>query len=179
MGWKSVKDHYGIKHQVCITPEGICIGSAYIHDIIVINLDGTIKKRYDRENEDLCRYQREMDADLEKLRQLIQAPDTFTVSIPVYTYEGGEIIEKQCEALGYPNVTHDGEMMYENRFSADKEEVTVWAKESATSRIQFWQEQIEEAEKRLAKCRAGLMAETMNLSRLMADYPKKENTTNA
>ncbi len=45
MGWKNVKDLYGIKHTVQMTEKGICIGSAYVHDLIVIGLDGVLKKR--------------------------------------------------------------------------------------------------------------------------------------
>jgi len=111
MGWKAVRDHYRIEHQVQVTDKGICIGSPYIHDIIVISLDrGEIVKRYDpgsgwSRNENLDRYQSEMDADPFKLAELVAAEDVFERSLPVYTYEGGDIIEKQCEALGYGPTT--------------------------------------------------------------------------
>jgi hypothetical protein len=57
MGWKSVKEHYQIKHIVQVTDKGICVGSPYIHDVIIIGLDGKVLKR-DREpsNDDLNRY---------------------------------------------------------------------------------------------------------------------------
>lgn len=123
MGWKNVKEHYRIEHFVQVTPAGLCIGSSYIHDIIVIRLqdddEGMFLKRYQGMggNKDLERYQAEMDADLVTLRELIRTPDTFTASLPVYTWEDGKILEKHCEEYGYPNVTHDGQMMYENMFS--------------------------------------------------------------
>lgn len=123
MGWKNVKEHYRIEHFVQVTPAGLCIGSSYIHDIIVIRLqdddEGMFLKRYQGMggNKDLERYQAEMDADLVTLRELIRTPDTFTASLPVYTWEDGKILEKHCEEYGYPNVTHDGQMMYQNTFS--------------------------------------------------------------
>jgi len=36
MGWKNIKEHYRINHYVQVTEQGICIGSPYIHNIIVI-----------------------------------------------------------------------------------------------------------------------------------------------
>jgi hypothetical protein len=130
MGWKNVKEHYRIDHLVHVRNSKICIGSAYIPDIIIIGSDGTIEKRdADRwsVNRDLDRYQKEMDADPAKLKQLVESPDTFTNSITVYTYGDGQIIEKQCEVTGWPNVTHDGELMYDNTFCVARDVVLKWA----------------------------------------------------
>ena len=139
MSWKNVKDHYQVEHSVKITSEGICIGSPYIHNIIVIGLDGIVKKPYEngRTNEDLRRIQDAFDADPEKLKELVLSPDTFKKSLTVYTYNGSEIIEKKCEELGWPNITHDGCMMYENTFSADKLKVVALAKKNIQLRVHF------------------------------------------
>jgi len=172
MGWKNVMDHYRIEHHVEVTKEGICIGSPYIHNIIVIGLDGKIKKRYEgRSNEDLYRYQNEMDAGPETLRQLVQSPDSFAAAVSVYTYCGGNIIEKQCETPGWPNVTHDGEMMYKNTFSTDKDQVVVWAKENADLGIKLGRERIAEAEKDLSERQDYLASREANRAKLEADYP--------
>lgn len=150
MGWKNIKSHYQINHQVQVTEEGICIGSPYIHNIIVIGFDGVIKKRYDgSSNNNLAHYQRQFDDDPGTLLKLIQSEDQFSQSITVYTYEDAEILEKQCEKLGWPNVTHDGLMMYENTFSADKNTVIVWAKINAEAAIRNTKERIIETEQRL------------------------------
>lgn len=172
MSWKNVKEHYRITHSVQITPQGICIGSPYIHDIIVIGLDGKILRRYKgRSNEDLVRYMAEMDADPAKLRGLIAAPDTFVASIPVFTYDGGDIQSKFCEELGWPNVTHDGCMMYQNTFSSDKAKVVSEAKQNAVAGIKCSREHIVEAEQRLAECRARLAEDEADLAKLEAAYP--------
>lgn len=158
MGWKNVKDGYQIEHQVCVTEKGICIGSGYIHDLIVIGLDGVVKKLQDgSSNDDLRRYQQEMDADPEKLKRLVQTPDSFEAAITVYTYDGGDIIEKQCETLGWPNVTHDGDMMYENTYSPDRDVVVQWAKRNTDLGIKFAQERIEEAKASLIELEASLV----------------------
>lgn len=172
MGWKNVKEHYRIGHIVQVTEQGICIGSGYIHDIIVIATDGRVLKRYDeRGNEDLRRYQQEIDADPDTLRRLIETPDVFRAGITVYTYEGGDILEKQCEDLGWPNVTHDGEVMYENRFSADKATVVAWARRNAELGVSCAAGSVIEAEERLAECRAQLERARANREKLEAAFP--------
>lgn len=172
MGWKNVKEHYKIEHMVQVTEEGICIGSPYIHDIIRISLDGQITKRYRNSvNADLARYQREFDADPAMLARLIQAPDTFTASIPVYTYKGGRILEKLCEELGWPNVTHDGLEMYENTFSANKNQAVAWAKQNADLGILAQRRNLKELEAKLEDYRGRLAAEIADRERLEADYP--------
>lgn len=173
MGWKNVKEAYRIGHFVCVTKEGICIGSGYIHNLIVIGMDGTIKKPYDKEcNDELRRYQQEMAADQDKLRSLVKSVDVFQEGLPVYTYEGGEILLKHCEAYGWPNVTHDGMMMYENSFSKDKETVVKWAKQNADYGCQYALRRIAELEKEQVEVREVLTDYRAKLAKLEADYPE-------
>jgi hypothetical protein len=176
MGWKNVKEHYRIGHIVQVAEEGICIGSPYIHDIIVIGLDGAIKKRDDRtSNDDLLRYQREIDADPETLKRLIEDPDTFSESITVYTYDGGEILEKQCEKPGWPNVTHDGCLMYENLFSTDKITVVKWAIENAKAAVKLTIDSILRLEKQLSESQKLLSEFKADLEKLESEYPENKN----
>jgi hypothetical protein len=176
MGWKNVKDHYQIKHIVKVTENEICIGSPYIHNIIVIGLDGEIKKRDKAtSNDDLLRYQQEMDADPETLKELITEPDIFLRSITVYTYEGGEIIEKQCEATGWPNVTHDGCLMYENLFSTDKMAVVRWAKKNSKAAIELTIDSILRLEKQLSESQKLLSEFKADLEKLESEYPENKN----
>jgi hypothetical protein len=174
MGWKRVRDHYRVQHAVQVTSEGICIGSSYIHNIIVIGADGKVKKRYESgTNEDLRRIQDEMDADPAILRKVVLTADTFDKSIPVYTYDGGEIIECKCEEMGWPNVTHGGSMMYENTFSQDKTQVVKWAKRNAELGVKMCKESVAAAEQRLLECRERLAKEESDLAKLQADYPSE------
>ncbi|KQN09848.1 hypothetical protein ASE85_02620 [Sphingobium sp. Leaf26] len=151
MGWKAVRDHYRIEHLVQVTSAGICIGSPYIHNIIVISLDrGEIVRRWGTPHDgSLGRYLDEMDADPFKLADLVAQADVFERSMSVFTYEGGDIVEKQCEELGYPNVTHDGCMQYENTFSPDAGLVRVWAIDSAKAGIEWMTEAVENAQRDL------------------------------
>lgn len=159
MGWKNVKEHYQIGHMVSVSEEGICIGSAYIHDLIVIGLDGEIKKCYEgsfHANKDLARYQEEMEANTTLLTKLVKDDDIFSISLPVYTYDGSDIIEKKCEKYEWPNVTHDGALMYENTFSEDKNKVIRWALNSAASGTEWMHKRIIELNQDLDKAKSSL-----------------------
>ena len=126
MGFKLLKEAYDIKHIVCVCNEEkykgrvICIGSPYIHDIIVISMDGKVLKRNEDGrwvNEELFRYQQEFDADPDKLKRIVETPDVFDAdkNQTVYIYDSfGRIREETCQDFGWPNVTNKGELMYEN-----------------------------------------------------------------
>lgn len=172
MGWKNLKEHFKIEHIVQVTQKGICIGSGYVHDLATIDpTTGTV-----RENPTFRDFLREhypalLESEPAEIARLINAPDSFSASITVYTYDGGNIIEKQCEALGWPNVTHDGEVMYENQFSADLATVVAWAKRSADLGIRYGEESVEEIKQQLADCCSRLEGERVNRAKLEAQYP--------
>lgn len=132
MGWKNVKEHYRIEHIVCVTEEGICIGSAYVHNLITIDPNLSIKRlEHLGRGQPFDGWVEAMMAEPDTLRRLIETPDTFVRDLTVYTYRMGDIIEKQCEETGWPNITHDGCLMYENLFSTDRDEVARWAENNA------------------------------------------------
>jgi hypothetical protein len=85
-----------------------------------------------------------MEADPATLKRLVSSPDTFEKSIRVYTYEGAEILEKFCETPGWPNVTHDGEMMYDNTFSTDRDTVVEWAINNARAGVTVLTRQVQD-----------------------------------
>ncbi|AEJ01213.1 hypothetical protein Nit79A3_1380 [Nitrosomonas sp. Is79A3] len=174
MGWKNVKEHYRIEHIVHVTDEGICIGSQYASELIVIGLDGKLIKKSslisDNESGNLGRYLKEMNSDLLMLESLVKSEDKFDKSITVYTYDGGEIIEKQCEIPGWPNVTHDGDLMYENTYSTDREFIVAEAKCSAATDIKFIGEAIKRAEIELSERIKMLDESKANLAKLEAEY---------
>lgn len=173
MGWKNLKERYNIGHIVQVTKAGICIGSGYIHDLLVVEHDGRVVKRYERPevNEDLARYQAEFDADPEALRLAVTTPDTFAVSLPVFTYDGGTIVEEACEEYGWPNVTHAGHVMYENGYSKDKATVVKWAKKNAAATVSMIRDRVKCLEDQLGWERLRLVAAECNAGKLATDYP--------
>ena len=157
MGWKNVKDHYWIEHIVHVRGGKICIGSGYVSNIIEIeNGKPQWATSLGPGNADLERYMAEMEADLATLAELIASPDKFERNIKVWTcdYYEGEIIEKQCEEPGWPNITHDGDLMYENSFSTDRAKIVEYAKRNAATGLELAERAVIDAEREVAEHRA-------------------------
>lgn len=172
MGWKKVKEHYQISHIVHVDDGAICIRSNMQPALIVIGTDGEFKKRYSNaDSEELNRIQNEMSADPAKLLELIQAEDQFDKSVPVYTFEGANILEKYCELPGWPRVTHAGELMYPNLYSTDKIKVILWAKRNAERGLHAYTQQVEAAKAKLESLQSELDAQQHNCAKLSELYP--------
>jgi len=170
MGWKNLKEHFQIGHNVCITSKGICIGSGYVHDLAVIDIKtGAVMANSTFSGFLRDKYPALLDATDQAVLQLINSQDTFATSLPVYTYDGGEILEKQCEEYGYPNVTHDGEQMYDNTFFTDKKAAIEVAKENAAAGIECHTSIIDQLETDLKKAREHLSRSELNFQKLEAD----------
>lgn len=176
MGWKSVREHYGIEgaNRIVQVVDGqIYIGVQYIQDLMKISVDGVLVKKDDvLGSADFARYAKKMEEDPEKLKELVKAKDVFSKSIVVYTYDGGQILEKECEEPGWPNVTHDGLLMYENTFSTEKAKVIKWARENASAGVNLCRRQVMDAEDALERARTQLIEQEEALRVLERDYPK-------
>ena len=169
MGWKNVRDHYKIDHIIQVTGKGICIGSPYIHDLIIIGLDGKILKGYDgpwSSNANLSRYMKEFKEDPDKLSELVASTDTFSKSLVVWTYKNGTVISKFCEEYGYPNVTHDGELMYDNVFFKTRAEAVAEGKKTYASEIRIREEILAQKQQELQEYEKDLETARLNLLRI-------------
>lgn len=177
MGWKNVKEHYGITGSnriVHVVGGEILIGVGYINDLMRISADGVlVKKDQSLGSADFARYAREMEADPQKLRDLVQSPDAFTASNKVFTYDGGHIVEKFCEKAGWPNVTHDGCLMYDNTFSLDRDAIVARARANAVAGVELGQRQIEQAKRELEKAQECLREQQAALASLDREFPEE------
>jgi hypothetical protein len=106
---------------------------------------------------------------------LIESPDTFTVSIPVWTYDGGRIIKTECEKFGWPNVTHDGAMMFDNTFFLSEAEAVAKAKRDSDSGIKQAINLILQSEAQTEKHRSRLAEAKAEREKLERDYPSSPN----
>ncbi|MEX3984016.1 hypothetical protein AB4Y45_34065 [Paraburkholderia sp. EG287A] len=176
MGWKRVKQHYRISHIVHVSGGNICIGSVVDLERMVINPEGVIIRRPMRSDIEFDRFVREMDADPQSLVRLVTAEDEFDAqrTVTVYTFAGGRILEKQCEARGWPGVTHDGMLMYDHLFSTDKAVTVVRAKADARSAARAIQTDIDNTQLELRKLKSGLSNAEAYLAQLEADYPQED-----
>lgn len=169
MGWKLLKERFRIEHVVCMRGGMLTIGSHYIPNLV--SIDPTTGKL--SRNETFARFADEHYPELvaaapEELIRLLAEPDQFSESLPVWTYDGAAIIEQQCEQRGYPNITHDGSLQYDNCHFATKEEAIAKAKRVAVSSITMLEEIIAEHERKIADARARLAMERDNLVKLAA-----------
>jgi hypothetical protein len=127
MGIKALTQKYDIKHIVQLRDDCICIGSLYCGDIIKISFEGKIIKPYKDGysiNRDLDRYQKAMESDEKtgELKRLIDLKDIYEINLPVFYTENGRVIKTFCEQYSYPNITHNGLLMYDNTFFKTKQE---------------------------------------------------------
>lgn len=158
MGWKAFKERFGITHIVTVDHQGnvINIGSPYVSNLLSISIEtgyvsaNSTFSRFGHES-----YPRLMSATREEILAAIEAQDTFTDHIPVYMYDGdlGEVVEKYCEETGWPNVTHDGYLMYNNEFSTDRSEVKCLALNDLVAYIKSLENKVEMLENDLQDTR--------------------------
>lgn len=173
MGWKTLKEKFNITHHVTVDGGSrLCIGSGYVHDLAVVDMKSGVIV----ENKAFTGFLQEkypglLQANPQELLDLLAAPDSFEKSLVVYTYEGGNIIEKLCEKPDWPNVTHDGCMMYENTYSTDKEKVVGWAKQNAEAGIKCIAYRIAEVERELHRLKTELAQYEAEKSKLESEYP--------
>lgn len=154
MGVHSLKKHFNIKHTVQIRDGEIHIGSGYVSDLITISFNGEVKGNktfMPFKNDDLERYYKELTEQSDTVKMLIEQDDTFDSVLPVYTYKNGRVLKKYCTEYGYPNVTTDGELMYDNTFFQNRGK----AKETAKR----------EAKYAVISCAEVLKVETMRFSK--------------
>jgi hypothetical protein len=146
MGWKALRDHYNISHVVSINnSDEICIGSEFIPDLIRLDFDGEIiSPEYEEylSTKELNRYLNDFREDPVKLAEILGMDDTFDKSIPVYTHREGQVLTYYCEKLGWPNVTHFGELMHPYRYFVTEAEATAAAKVETEIKIKMCQKSI-------------------------------------
>lgn len=180
MGWKAIRDHFRIGHIVHVSDGRVCIGSPYVHDLIVIHDDGSLSG-YSLDtsgglpsNEDLARYVREMRADPELVRRLLVQEDQFDKSITVWTYddEQAKAVQKFCEEPNWPNVTHDGQLMMDNTFYETAIEAARYGLRNARAGLRMLSRSLDRAAKDQQEL-CDLMAETeIEVATLLSDWPQ-------
>lgn len=146
MGFKAVKKYYDIEHIVAVYDKRdfggpcICIGSPYIHNIIVIRIaDAKVVKGYERGNDDLVRYYTAIKEDEKNgiLRELIDTPDVFIRNLPVFTIKDWAVVADCCEEYGWPNTTNSGYIMYENTFFKTREEAYAYLLKETAAGVRY------------------------------------------
>lgn len=157
MGWKKIRDHYRIEHIVHVRDGCLAIGSPMMPTMLTVTPDGKVRSaRNDWGRNDAGRIRREIEADPALFALLFDEPDAFDASIPVYTWRDGCIVEDACEEAGWPNVTHAGELMYENRIFTDRGAALAAALADAAAGEELYERDVARLEEDLVKAKERL-----------------------
>ncbi|QHM90047.1 hypothetical protein [Acetobacter pasteurianus] len=160
MGWKTFKQYFGIKHQVCVRNGRIIIGSPFVSDIASVDMNtGCVSCSQTFPDFLRKNYPSLANADPAEILECILAEDVFEKSVRIYVLEGHDVVEKFCEKPCYPNVTHDGVLIYDRDFfSVDRDVVVRAARayfdrrcESAAEIIEKRRAEIAEQERSIAE----------------------------
>lgn len=140
MGWKTLKEHFGIEHIVKIEGDQVLIGSPYIGDLGVIDIKTgklSLKDGWERSLED---YPALRSASPAEILDLLRAPDHFNGKTCVYIVSDAKVYEDYCEKEGYPNVTYSGRLMYQNTTFLSLKDAQTSALKSLEYRVKSWEE---------------------------------------
>lgn len=121
MGWKAFRDHYGIsKHVVYLQGDQLVVASTNGDALAYISRNtGQLNCLPANGNALSAHYPGLMRSDPELNRLLLREPDHFTRSIVIFTFSGADILAKLCETPCWPNCTHEGQLITEERFDCD------------------------------------------------------------
>ena len=179
MGHKLFKEKFNIEHNVHIENNHLLIGSPLCSDLVRIDINtGKIIK------DGICRlpgergfleeyYPSVLNISDQERRDIILKEDTFEKSIDVFTYKYGVgVVKKQAEKFGYPNRTHDGEIMYENNFFKTYEEALDYGINEISISVKWEKQEIQEKEKSLLKSKKNLEKYSKHLKELKKEKSK-------
>lgn len=160
MGLKSLVLEFGIRYIVqkikCskTDKEYIAIGSILCPEIIIIDEGykvrwGNLGSRDDKLGELYDKLDKaENDG---SLKRIIEEKDNVNNVITVYTYKKGKVVKTYCEELGWPNLTVDGWIMFENTYFTDRKDALNECRKDATGRLKYLPQQLPEPFFRIAK----------------------------
>ena len=94
-----------------------------------------------------------------ELKTIIENNDSAEGMFPVYSCPNGVIKKQFADIFGYPNITHNGEMMYENTFFKTEQEAIKYGIEDMgyaiknySNRIYDMEKETEQRKAELSKC---------------------------
>lgn len=174
MGWKAVKDHYHISHIVYMAGANLLVGTECVPEMIEVAPDGSLVQEWKShfKTGEIDRIQTAIKADPAKFRELLDQADVFETCIPVFSFQNGGVVEQMCEEFGYPNVTHDGQLMMLNTHFLDEDEAARQGKKSLEANQLTFAEMIVDLEDRLQDIRNLQQAEKDQLERLERLHPQ-------
>jgi hypothetical protein len=140
------------EYIICLSKNNICIGSRFIPELITININTLkIESTYSFKDERLEIIWNKLNDIINSgdILNIINGNDSIENMFPVYSVKNGKLIEQYTDIFGWPNSTHDGELMYENSHFLAKEEALDCGIKEIKRRICYIKERIEISEEEL------------------------------
>lgn len=132
MGWKAFKEHFAITHILSVDGNTCYIGSPYVFNLVSVDMLSGARQVNRVLPDFLVRHYPLLEAASDDLVVALFAQvDEFGPGVPVFSCVDGRIVEHRCETPGWPNVTHEGELMFNNEFFVERAKAVSRARISA------------------------------------------------
>lgn len=158
----------------------IAIGSPLCHDLISVNKE-TLKLRYAldtwRKGREALEEKGELLFIWDKLQELINSgeikdiingKDEIENPLPVFTVDGGKLIESVTDEYGWPNTDDNGVLMCENTHFKTKEEAIRYGIEESKAGIEMDTRNLQELEERMQKIKNRMEVDRKNIEHLQS-----------
>lgn len=168
------------KYIVCQNETNICIGSPYIPELIKINKKtlklSCMELNYENDEPNFIvpelndiYYKLKKLVDSGQIQEYLNGNDEIEKKLPVYKEEDGEIIETYTDAYGYPNLTIDGYVMYENEYFKSKIACKKYAIKCCVSGIDNYNRYIQQKLKEIEELTVHINSCQRDLKKLLKD----------
>lgn len=167
------------KYIIHETQDHICIGAAYVSELISIRKD-TLQMRYALDtfhqgkrsigNSELLAIWEKMEHLITtgEIQEIIQGEDAIDNPLPVFTYdEQYRIIESVTDEYGWPNTDIRGQLMYDNTWFPTEKEALLKALSDCEARIAWLSDIWETKRKELAELKERIETARRSRSRLI------------
>lgn len=176
MGIKTIKARYGLGDMlVHKVPTGIAFGTEMAPQVVVVSKEGKIleasKGSIRRFYEQL---ENSIQNDPEGFVGALEQEEDISHPLPVFTYVDGKVLEKSCEEHGWPNLTTDGELMYENTHFANRQDCLEQAEATLRARVESGIDRVKELSNALSDEETRLQQAWKELSSLEDELCHKE-----
>lgn len=156
------------------TDSKICVGGRLCHELLHVE-KATFKVRYKLDtfhegrkslnNEKLLEIWDKLHELIEngQLNDIMDGKDELENPLPVFSVKNGEVIKSLTDAYGYPNITDDGILMYENTHFPTEKQALENAIEEYKAGVRLSQRRIHDIEKDLDEMKNILLRENLYL----------------
>lgn len=101
-----------------------------------------------------------------EIKDIIEGKDDIDPKLPVYTVKKGKLVKSYTDEYGWPNITEDGELMYDNTYFKTRIEAIEYGIREYESGAEMSKRRIEQIEEDLKKWKGILNEEIEHVKHL-------------